>query len=424
MIAMMPGELVGVNLFEVLRGQVDSVIWNRPWRIDASGGGIKRSESTKFGDQIYRYQINSPGGESSGGELVLGPIVGETFYVLQGTELIACDALTGEPRWRNLETPSGGGIVCDGNVVAIVSTLSNVIAQYDCRDGRKIGEKPLDDYQLWASTDENVLLYRDTQDGGRELVLLDPIAGKEHLRHTFADVSTSNRVFGRVVNGGHVVTLSTDGQILIWDLAAARVVSDLKIDPIPGLKGLQVIGRNDSMVLLPNTNETAEDRSGVAVQTNSGQEHVRVDHSVINITLADGKIAWTHSLGSEQWGCTLTQSPVSPLLVLARGKSRYLTTGSRTKTIDIKAIDTRNGNPVETLDHPVESYSNDIETTVMVQPGQQRVGVMVGNLRLEYEFSDTERPRVAPADPANKTPGGPPPPAIELDEDFEDLDDF
>lgn len=422
MIAMMPGELVGVNLFEVLRGQVDSVIWNRPWRTDASGGGIKpRSESTKFGDQVYRYQINKPGGESSGAELVLGPIVGETFYVLQGTELIACDALTGEPRWRNLETPRGGGIVCDGNVVGIVSPVSNVIALYDCRDGRKVSEKPLNDYQLWASTDDSVLLYRDTQDGGRELVLLDPIADKERLRHTFADVSTTNRVFGRVVNGGHVVTLSTDGQILIWDLAAGRVVSDLKIDPIPGLKGLQVIGRNDSMVLLPNTADSAEDRSGVAVQTNSGQEHVRVDFAVINISLADGKIAWNHSLGSEQWGCTLTQSPVSPLLVLARGKSRYLTTGSRTKTIDLKAIDVRNGKPIETLDHPVESFSNDIETTLMVQPSQQRVGVTVGNLRLEYEFSDTERPQQLPAD---KAPGGTQPPGIDLDADFEELDDF
>lgn len=390
MIAMLPGELVGVNLFEVLRGQIDSVIWRRPWRTDSSGTGIKpRSESTKFGDQVYKYMSSGAGGDQASTELVLGPIIGDTFYVLQGNELIAYDAMTAEPRWRNTETPRGGVIVSDGDRVAVVSTNSKQIVQFDCRDGRRIAEKPLDDYQIWSSTDKAVLMYRDTDETTRELVLLDPIADKELLRHTYKNLSATNRVFGRIVNGSHVATLSVEGDILVWDIENGRAISDLKVEPIPLYKGLQVIAKTDSLILLPSTSATSEDRSGVAVQTNSGQDHLRVDGSIINISLSDGKIAWQHALESQLWGCTLTQSPVSPLLLLSRSNAQYLTTGSRTKTIDVKAIDVRDGKAVQTLDQPVESFSNDIETVLAIQPTQQKVLVSIGNLRLEYLFSES-----------------------------------
>lgn len=427
MIAMLPNELIGVDLFQVMRGQIDSVIWRRPWRTDSSGGGIKpRSESTKFGDQIYRYVTSGAGGDVASTELVLGPIVGDTFYLLQGNELIACDAMTAEPRWRNVETPRGGVIVSDGNRVAVVSTNSKSIVQFDCRDGKRISETPLDDYQIWASTDETVLMYREINDTTRDLVLLDPINAKELLRHQYTDLSANNRVFGRVINGAHVVTLSAAGDVLVWDIQNAREISKLKIDPIESFKGLHVIPHHDSLVLLPNTSAKSEDRSSVAVQTNSGQDHVRVDDAIINISLADGKIAWKHLLDDGPWGCTITQSSVSPLLVLSRGKSRYLTTGSRTKTVDVQAIDFRNGKPVQTLDQPVESFSNDIETILAVQPTQQQVLVSIGNLRLEYLFSETFNKPGENADADDPADGGNQPQvktAPELPREIEDLQD-
>jgi len=232
-------------------------------------------------------------------------------------------------------------------------------------------------------------MYRDIDDATRDLVLFDPISGKDLLRHQYTDLSATNRVFGRVINGAHVVTLSAAGDVLVWDIQNGREISKVKVDPIEALKGLHVILHHASVVLLPNTSATSEDRSGIAYQTNSGQDHVRVDPVIVNIALADGEIKWKHSLGNEQWGCTITQSPVSPLLVLSRSKSVYGTTGSRTRTIDVQAIDFRDGKPVQTLDQPVESFNNDIETILAVQPTQQQVLVSVGNLRLEYQFSET-----------------------------------
>jgi hypothetical protein len=399
MVAMMPGELVGIDLFQVLRGQIDSVVWRRPWRTDGSGGGIKpRSESTKFGDQIYRYVISGTGGDVGSTELVLGPIVGDTFYVLQGNELIAYDTMTAEPRWRNIDTPRGGVIVSDGNRVAVVSTNSKTIVQFDCRDGKRISETPLDDYQIWASTDNAVLMYRDVDDSTRDLVLIDPINDKELLRHQYTDLSTTNRVFGRVINGAYVATLSAAGDALIWDIQNGREISKTKIDPIEALKGLHVILHHDSVVLLPNTSLSSEDPSGGVYQTNSGQDHVRVDPVIVNIALADGEIKWNHSLNNQQWGCTITQSSVSPLLVLSRGRSQYIGSNSRTKTIDVQAIDFRTGKPVQTLDQPVESFNNDIETILSVQPNQQQVLVSIGNLRLEYQFSETAQSAKTNAD--------------------------
>ncbi len=396
MIAVLPGELVGVNLFEVLRGQIDSVIWRRPWRTDSSGGGIKRtSDSTPFGDQVYRYVISSGSSPNATSELQLGPIVGNSFYVLQGGELIAYDALTAEPRWRNLETPPGGSIVCDGEVVAIVSPTSQLIAKYDCRDGRRLADEPFEDYRIWASTDEYVLAYRDSAQGTRDLVLLNPISGRELLRHTFEDLSAEHRVFGRIVNGRYVVTLSMTGEVLIWDIQHGKVISRTKLDPIQSLRGLQVLAREDSLVLLPNTSDAPEERGGVALHTSGGQDHVRVDVAVTAISTANGEVLWQRSLESQQWGCTLTQSPISPLLMLSRSKSRYQTTGNRVKTLDVMAIDTRDGSAITTLDRPVESFNSDIETRVSLQPAQQRVLVNVGTMTLSYEFSGAAQENVS-----------------------------
>ncbi len=396
MIAMVGNELVGVNLFEVLRGQIDSVIWRRPWRTEGSGGIKPRSESTKFGDQIYRYVVNGAGVDMAAAELVLGPIVGDSFYVLQGGELIAYDALTAEPRWRNLDTPRGGSIVCDGDVVAIASPASGAIVQYDCRDGRKLSETPFEGYQIWASTDRSLLAYRELPEGGRDLVLLDPIADEVLLRHTFENVWSASRVFGRVIDGAYVVTFAASGEVLIWDLENATQIAKQTLDPIPTLKGLQVIVRDDLAILLPNTGDSGDDRSGVALHTRSGQDHVAVDEVVTAISLTDGEPLWRLPLKSGQWGCTLTQAHGSPLLMFARSKSEYVSTGSRNKSLDVMAVDTRDASVTQTLDQPIEPFNNDIETVVAVQPEQQRVAVSVGNLQLSYEFSDPSEDVEAP----------------------------
>lgn len=391
MIAVLPGELVGVNLFEVLRGQIDSVIWRRPWRTDSSGGGIKpRSESTPFGDQVYRYVISNGTGSNTTSELQLGPIVGNTFYVLQGGELIAYDALTAEPRWRNLETPQGGSIVCDGEVVAIVSPISQQIVKYDCRDGRRLGEEPFEDYRIWAASDQYVLAYRDSTQGTRDLVLFNPISGRELLRHTFQDLSSENRVFGRIVNGRYVVTLSQTGEVLIWDIQDARPISRTQLEPIEALQGLQVLAREDSLVLLPNTPDAPDEQTGVALVTASGPDHVRVAGAVIAISTVNGEVLWRCPLESLPWGCTLTQSPISPLLMLSRTKMRFPANRNRTKMLDVMAIDTRDGSAITTLDRTLDSFNNDIETRITLQPAQQRVVVNVGTLSLSYEFAMAE----------------------------------
>ncbi len=411
MVAVLPGELVGVNLFEVMRGQIESVIWRRPWRTDSGGNGIKpRSESTPFGDQVYRYVFSNGNNSGASSELQLGPIIGNTFYVLQGGELIAYDALTAEPRWRNLETPQGGTIVCDGEVVAVVSPLSQLIVKYDCRDGRRISEEPFEDYRIWASSDEYVLAYRDSAQGARDLVLLHPISGRQLLRHTFEELSDENRVFGRIVNGRYVVTLSQTGEVLIWDIQHAKAISKTQLEPIKSLQGLQVLAREDSLVLLPNTPDAPDERIGVPLITGSGPDHVRVAVAITAISTVSGEVLWQRSLESQPWGCTLTQSPISPLLMLSRSKLRQ-SSGNRAKTLDVMAIDTRDGSAITTLDRPMESFNSDIETRIHLQPAQQRVMVSVGSVTVAYFFT--------PADPTAAQPGE----AIESVEEPIDDDD-
>lgn len=398
MIAILPGELVAVNLFEINAGQADPVLWRRPWRTESGGSGFRRrSDSTAFGDQIYRYVVSSGGTGKVSSELQLGPIVGDTFYLLQGNELIAMDAITKAVRWQNMEAPRDGAVVCDGQTVAVVSPASQLVIKYDCRDGKRIGEEPFTDYRLWASTDRAVLLYRDLPGGKRELILRDPISGQTLLEHVYEGLSDNVRVLGRIVDGTYAVTLSSTGENLVWDLENARVVCDTKVEPIPQLSGFHVLSRHDSLVMLPATIDAPNDAGNVATTTTNGDVHVRVDAAAWAVETDSGKVAWRCSLDKQSWGCTLTQSSISPLVLFSRSKSRYLTTGSRMKSLDVLAVDVRDGKTYPSLDLPVESFNNEIETRLTVQIPQQRVIVNIGPVVLDYTFGDAaENPIFAP----------------------------
>jgi hypothetical protein len=109
---------------------------------------------------------------------------------------------------------------------------------------------------------------------------------------------------------------------------------------------------------------------------------------VIAIGIEKGELLWTVQLGPQPWGCTLTQASGSPLLLLSRSKTKFETTGTRAKTLDVMAIDTRDGKNIPSLDQPIESFNNEIETLLTCQPSQQKVSVGVGSVRLEYVFED------------------------------------
>ncbi len=390
MIAILPGELIAVNLFALRRGDSDPVLWRRAWRTESSGSGFRRrSEATAFGDQMYRYIVSSGGNGTSAAELQLGPIVGDTFYLLQGAELLAIDVATQAVRWRNLEAPRDGAIVCDGDVVAVVSPGSQVVAKYDCRDGRRLADTPFTDFRLWGSTDRAVLIYRDLPDGKRELQLRDPIRNETLLEHTFTDLVNDKRVFGRIVEGRYVTTLSTTGEVLVWDLEQAKVVCDNQVEPTKGLTGLHVLPRHDSLVILPAAvNEQAADAGNMTRVVATGDSHVRVDDRVWAIGLRDGKTLWECDLQDTIWGCTLTQSQVSPIVLLSASNTRFLTTGSRSRSIDVLAIDTRDGTQLASKDLPTEYTNSEIETRLTVQPPQQRVMVNIGSMMLEYYFGE------------------------------------
>lgn len=397
MIAILPGELVAVNLFELMDGQADPVLWRRSWRTESGGTGFRRrSDSTAFGDQIYRYVVSGNGSGSVASELQLGPIVGDTFYLLQGNELLAIDAITKAVRWQNMEAPRDGAIVCDGETVAVVSPSSQLVIKYDCRDGKRLGEEPFTDFRLWASTDTSVLMYRDLPEGKRELVLRNPISGETLLEHTFEGLSENVRVLGRIVDGRYAVTLSSLGKNLVWDLENAKVVCDMEVEPIPELSGFHVLSRLDSLVMLPATIDAPSDTGSVAMTTTNGEVHVRVDAAAWAVGLQTGKELWKCSLEKQSWGCTLTQSPASPLVLFSRSKSRYLTTGSRMKSLDVLAIDVRDGKTYPSLDMPVESFNNEIETRLTVQLPQSRVIVNIGPVVLDYSFGGTPQKPFVP----------------------------
>jgi hypothetical protein len=183
---------------------------------------------------------------------------------------------------------------------------------------------------------------------------------------------------------------------LVWDLENAKVVCDMEVEPIPELSGFHVLPRLDSLVMLPATIDAPSDTGSVAMTTTNGEVHVRVDAAAWAVGLQTGKELWRCSLEKQSWGCTLTQSPASPLVLLTRSKSRYLTTGSRMKSLDVLAIDVRDGKTYPSLDLPVESFNNEIETRLTVQLPQSRVIVNIGPVVLDYSFGGTPQKPFVP----------------------------
>lgn len=401
MIALLPNEIIGVNLFTVMGGYRDAALWRRPWRSGGGGSGLRaRSQSTRFGDQNYRFMLSGNSESNRVREVVLGPIAGDEFYLMQGHELAAWDLISAEPRWRTTNTPGAGPILQSGDRVAVVSPPTDEIVLYDRRDGRRLTSKPLGNQQLWTATDDRLLLYQDDGNGNRTMTLWDPFTDQTLLSHTFADLSATNQVFGRIAQSRYAVTLSTQGDLLIWDLTAGQQVAAAELGPIDDLDGLHVLLRPESLLVLPNVARSPSGREGVRPQTASGQDHVRVDHLIANVSLTDGQLLWSHALEDEPWGCTLSQASASPLLILSRGHTQFQTTSSSTRTVDVKAIDLRTGDTQQSLKLPVESIGSEIETTLLPQPEEQLLVVAIGNaLRMEYRFSDTPTEQAGPIEP-------------------------
>lgn len=59
MVLVTPTELICVDLYQLLQGNGEAVLWRRDWSGDRRPIAKRRRYTTPFDDQVYRYQLLS-----------------------------------------------------------------------------------------------------------------------------------------------------------------------------------------------------------------------------------------------------------------------------------------------------------------------------------------------------------------------------
>ena len=384
-----PGVVNAVDLFKVRTNlPADSNLWTRSFNADGGNRARRKSRTSKFGDSIFRYAVDS----SRVGELTefrAGPIIGDRLMVLHAGDLMAVSLKTSEDIWRNSAAPSNGYILTDGDRVAVVSASLERTAFFGLHDGEKLDEKPWEHGTIWAATRRYILCYTPTDDPMvYDVKVVDPFNDKVLLELTTttanALASEQGQTFGSIVNGRYMTLLNTEGKLTVWDIELAKEVSSLDIDPIPELKKIKVMELDGQLIVTSWLGRDQPDDT-----TRSGGSHYSAD-LVHAISLADGSLNWHKDLGST-WGCTIAQPANSPVVLFSRFRAIHNSTGASQKEVDVMALDVRDGERLhERLKTEVPSTHNQVETRILLQPVQERVYVQIGNETLVYHFGKTD----------------------------------
>jgi hypothetical protein len=390
----MANGLIGIDLYHLLSGDGESVLWRRGLSADSGPVAKRRSTMTPFDDQVVRYYIDSSSASNVIPEFKLGPIMGDRVLLLQGGDLMAIDLFTAETLWRNSTAPKSGVVLSDSERVAVVSPATGEVTFFDILDGRRLDSAVWEHGEIWESIGNHVLSYDATDDPTRyEVKVVNPFTREVILRHETWEANRSAEdipcAYGRVVGGRYLALLDSTGQAIIWDVMEGREIGRPKLPAYPKLQGLRVMLLEGQMILLPKRRiERAKLPQAQQVQTTDGSFH-RTVHGVHAVSLEDGSLRWGQQF-DKPWGCTLTQPSETPILLLTRSPYTYSAT-SRRKTLDALALDVRDGNQLDmTEGQPIRSDNNQLESRLTVQPSLLRVIAHVGTEYLTYAFGDVD----------------------------------
>ncbi len=391
-----PSELICIDMYELLKGSGESILWRRDWGGDGGGSALRRSETTLFDDQVYRYKMNSPVAQSMIAEFRVGPILGDRVMMLKGGELVALDLFTSEPLWRNSDAPRSGVVLSDGREVLVVSSQSKEIVAFDALDGAKLRTTEWEHGSIWTAQNRYVLSYTPANDKRLSTVRLVDVFDDNRVVEELTTAISSRGVdgieasFGRVIDGRYMVMLGTDGKLTLWDVREGRSIGQSELPAMDQLQGMHALTLTGQVIVLPRLKPDETPMSlGRDRVTSGGQNHQTI-HSVHAISLEDAGIRWSFE-GEDSWGCTLTQPVATPALILSRSLSIHNTTGARKRTLDVVALDVRDGSVLnERLGKQVHSQTNEIETRLTVQPASERLLVQIGGELLTYLFGDVE----------------------------------
>jgi hypothetical protein len=406
MVVVMTSGLVGIDLFRLLSGDGEAVMWRRSLSGDGGPVAKRGSVPTPFEAQVVHYNIASNITGRVIPELKVGPVMGDRVLVLQGGDLLAIDLFTAETLWRNSGAPKSGAVVCDGERVAVVSPVTGEVVFFDLLDGRKLETQKWEHGKYWESIGSHVLVYRNSgEDVPYELRLVNPFTNEVLLSEKVhgENRTASNKPcgYGRILDGRYLAFMESSGTAFVWDLMEGTQVGRPTLPEHPDLQSLQAMQLEGQILLLPKRRlARPKIPQTEQLQTTHGSFH-RTVHGVFAVSTEDGSLRWSKEF-DKPWGCTLTQPSATPILVLMRSTSTFKSTQSRRKQLDALAIDVRDGTVAsEFLDRNITDGNNSLETRLTVQQGLSQVIAQVGPELLTYSFGEAKEATKPPEAPPN-----------------------
>lgn len=416
MISLVGGYIVGCNLYSVdIPGPNLEIDWSLKIVPDGTTAYKRRGGTTPFGDVSVRYTMNALTAAKGLGELSIGPIVGDRFYLLRGGRLAAIDLLTKTILWERNTESTTGDLIANGRHVALVSPMSSTIQYFDACDGRSIAVAPWNGGAIWQTAGPHVFAYQDDrQSSGTSEVLqvsiqspLDrlqrrgqkwsvdssPKLAKPILQ---ADVLQSGSVgstktgYGRVLDGRTIIMSESTGRTFAWDLLEAKSLFDIQGDADPELSGFNAIDYGDRMALLFRKNTESKNDPGEKLQTGQGSIH-RETSMIQMVNKSDGSVLWQKTF-DQPWGCTLNQPTESPLIIFSRSFYSYDAT-NRSRTLDVMALRIEDGRVAAISQRmPLTNQKDHLLTTIQCNPIKLSANADVGLESFRFEFSQTPLP--------------------------------
>ncbi len=416
MMILTPSELIAVDLFRVLAQGTDEVVrWRHSLHPDGQAVAKRRSETSKFGDQIYRYVSNAPTANADDAQLRLGPVLGDRVFLLQGEDLICYHVTTGEQLWRTKTNIAGSGVVVGDGRVGVLSERSDKVAYFNWYDGRELDARSLEIDSVVATLGRHALMVKkyDDREGKTDLFdpylleIVDGITGDRVCGRVASPVNLTDQprsaAYGELVNGRYFALLDDQGGTTIWDVLSGESLADVTIPVRENLFGLSVVQTENRFLMLPrcrlpqttlNTTTTVTVASGLSVQgatsvhcielpTTDGRDTIEEKD-----TPASARVAWSLAF-DEARGVTTYQPWLTPMLMFVRGHSHFESTASRRRELDVWALDIENGKTLnELIGKNIGSRNNRIETQLRLLPHRNQVIAFIQNELLTYTFSD------------------------------------
>ncbi len=393
MVVVTPNAMLGIDLHRLEEQTEDPLLWRHGFSSDETAALRRRSNPTRFGDQVFQFTMIAGEVARSVPKFSLGPILGDRVLALQGGDLICLDLRTGETLWHTLGAPTSGEVLVQGDEVAVVSDEEKRLVFYNLHDGRKVRETVWTQGQIWWGEANHVLTYASTEvERQYQVRLINPFSGNVLLEtsamesnRTGSNLSSS---YGRLLDGRLLTLLDTEGRAIVWNLVDGKEIASLQVEAMPDLIGLHSMILADKVFLLPMRRaEPNEAGSTSQLHTRQGNDHEPAD-AVFAISLGDGKLVWK-KMFEEPWGCTVHQPDETPVLLLTRARSLFPNPRVRLRKLDFLALDVDDGKEVASLmDKDVPSTTNELETRTRLLPGQPIAMIDIGLEKLQLTFEE------------------------------------